>query len=53
MLLACGLFMTTLFSCTPERITEEFDEQQVCCDKDNTSEVPLPPPPPKEVEENS
>ncbi len=34
-----------LFSCTPESVTNEIQEQQTCCG-DNGSIPPPPPPPP-------
>ena len=45
MLLMCGLFMATLFSCTPERITEDMNEPQACCDDGSVILIPPPPDP--------
>ncbi|MGB5982224.1 MAG: hypothetical protein WBG46_08775 [Nonlabens sp.] len=40
----CGLFMATLFSCTPESIKEEMNEPQACCDEGTIIFIPPPPP---------
>ena len=44
-----GILISSLFSCTPERIINETENVQACCGEEGTIELPPPPPPPTDV----